>query len=118
MPATTKARIGATTEGTRTLPTRPSAKTASRPAEATAEPTTPPISACEELEGRPKYQVIRFQEIAPIRPVKSKARAVPTTMTRMRSELTSRVLDDYALDDLGGGLRRVDRLLEHGEHVL
>ena len=133
------------------MPTRPSAKTASRPAEATAEPTTPPISACEELEGSPKYQVIRFQAIAPTSPakttvgvttsalttslatvaateiemkaptklsraakpiatcgraapveievattlavswnplVKSKARAVPTTMTRMMSELT------------------------------
>src|SRR3954451_25017071 len=71
MPATTKARIGATTAGTRTLPTRPSAKIASRPAEATAEPTTPPINACEELEGSPKYQVIKFHEIAPIRPAKT-----------------------------------------------
>src|SRR5215204_562247 len=167
MPATTKARIGATTAGTRTLPTRPSASTASRPAAATAEPTTPPINACEELEGRPKYQVIRFQVIAPISPaktivgvitaasttslatvaateiemnaptklsiaakpiatcgraapveievattlavswkplVKSKARAVATTMTRMTSESTaSAVLDHDALDDLGGG---------------
>ena len=134
------------------MPTRPSASTASKPAAATAEPTTPPISACEELDGRPKYQVTRFQAIAPIRPakttvgvttaesttslatvaateiemkaptklsseatpiatcgraapveievattlavswkplVKSKASAVPTTMTRMTSELTS-----------------------------
>src|SRR5829696_8156689 len=181
MPATTKARIGATTAGTRTLPTRPSARMASNPAAATAEPTTPPIKACEELEGNPKYQVIRFQVIAPISPaktivgvitaasttslatvaateiemkaptklrieakaiatcglaapveidvattfavswkplVKSKASAVPTTITRMRSELTSRVLDDYALDDLGSGLSRVDRLLEDREHVL
>src|SRR6476661_2199977 len=143
---------------------------------------TPPIKACEELEGRPKDQVIRFQEIAPIRPakttvgvttaasttslatvaatviemkaptklsseakaiatcgraapveievattfavswkplVKSKASAVPTTMTRMTSELIgSAVLDDDALEDLSGGLGRVDRVLEHGEHVL
>ena len=71
MPATTKARIGAITAGIRTLPTRPSASTASKPAAATAEPTTPPISACEELEGRPKDQVIRFQAIAPIRPAKT-----------------------------------------------
>ena len=33
-----------------------------------AEPTRPPISAWEDDEGRPKYQVIRFQVIAPIRP--------------------------------------------------
>src|ERR1041385_5580831 len=28
------------------------------------------MSACDELVGRPKYQVIRFQAIAPIRPHK------------------------------------------------
>src|SRR5207244_1759918 len=31
-----------------------------------AEPTRPPISACEELEGSPNHQVRRFQVIAPI----------------------------------------------------
>src|SRR3954470_16320300 len=181
-PATRKARIGATTAGIRTLPTSPSARTASKPTAATADPTTPPINACEELDGSPKYQVTRFQAIAPISPaktivgvitsalttslatvaatliemkapmklsseakpiatdgraapveievattlavswkplVKSNASAVPTTMTMMMSELTSSaVLDDYALDDLGGRLGRVDRLLEHREHVL
>src|SRR6476661_3459912 len=71
MPATARARIGATTAGIRTLPTRPSAITASVPAAATAEPTTPPIRACEELDGRPKYQVIRFQEMPPISPAKT-----------------------------------------------
>jgi hypothetical protein len=30
-------------------------------------PTRAPIRACEELEGIPKYQVIRFQMLAPIR---------------------------------------------------
>src|SRR4249919_501937 len=59
------------TAGIRTFPTSPSTSTASGPAAATAEPTTPPINACEELEGRPKYQVIRFQEIAPINPAKT-----------------------------------------------
>jgi hypothetical protein len=42
--------------------------------EATAAPTSPPISACDEDDGRPKYQVIRFQVMAPISP--------PITMTR------------------------------------
>ena len=41
------------------------------PTAAKAEPTTPPINACDELDGRPKYQVIRFQVIAPIRPAKT-----------------------------------------------
>src|SRR6187397_2585584 len=184
-PATRKASSGATTAGIRTLPTRPSAITASSPAAATAEPTTPPISACEELEGRPNHQVTRFQAIAPIRPaktivgvitaasttslatvaateiemkaptklsseaipiatdgraapveidvattfavswnplVKSKASAVPTTRTRMMSELTlpsaSGVLYHDALEYLGRGLGRVDRVLQHREHVL
>src|SRR5687768_9234997 len=70
MAPTTKARIGAITAGIRTLPRMPSPKTASAPAATKLAPTTPPISACEELDGRPKYQVIRFQVIAPTRPPK------------------------------------------------
>ncbi len=31
----------------------------------------PPIRACDELEGRAKYQVIRFQAIAPTSPAKA-----------------------------------------------
>ena len=42
--------------------------------EARAAPTRPPINACEEDDGSPKYQVIRFQAMAPSRP--------PITMTR------------------------------------
>src|SRR5919202_1819406 len=34
---------------------------------ASAAPTRPPISACEELDGRPSHQVRRFQAIAPAR---------------------------------------------------
>src|SRR5947209_8781137 len=34
-------------------------------AAASAAPTSPPINACEDDEGSPKYQVIRFQAIAP-----------------------------------------------------
>ena len=44
---------------------------ADAPLAANAAPTTPPISACEELDGSPKYQVTRFQAIAPIRPAKT-----------------------------------------------
>src|SRR6478735_5395347 len=69
--ATISATIGATTAGIRTLPTSPSARITSNPAAATAEPTTPPISACEELDGSPNHQVIRFQAIAPISPAKT-----------------------------------------------
>src|SRR5436190_22487502 len=65
---TVKARIGAITAGTRTLPSTPSPRTALAPPYAQAAPTTPPISACDELDGSPKYQVIRFHEIAPMSP--------------------------------------------------
>src|SRR5215213_918212 len=41
--------------------------------EAMAAPTSPPMRACEDDEGSPKYQVIRFQAVAPSRP--------PMTMT-------------------------------------
>src|SRR5579884_2684073 len=35
------------------------------PAEASVAPHRPPISACDELDGRPNHHVIRFQTIAP-----------------------------------------------------
>ena len=37
-------------------------------------PTRPPISACVDDDGRPKYQVIRFQVIAPSRPARMMTR--------------------------------------------
>src|SRR3954453_602943 len=53
--------------------------------------------------------------------VKSKASAVPTTITRMTSLLTPlgrlRVLDDDALEDVGASLGRVDRPLEPQEDI-
>src|SRR3954451_9628776 len=66
--ATVKARIGATMPGTSTFSISPSPKTADGPSATKAAPTTPPISACEELDGRPSHQVARFHAIAPIRP--------------------------------------------------
>ena len=55
--------------------------TASGPAAAKAAPTTPPMSAWEELDGRPKYQVIRFQEIAPISPAKTTVGVIAPELT-------------------------------------
>src|SRR4051812_23423106 len=54
-----------------TLPRSPSPLTALVPSAANAAPTTPPISACDELDGRPKYHVARFHAIAPISPAKT-----------------------------------------------
>src|SRR5215213_9924408 len=71
MPATTKASTGARRPGTSTFSTSPEPMTASGPLAANAAPTTPPMSACDELDGSPKYHVARFQAIAPIRPAKT-----------------------------------------------
>src|SRR6058998_1941673 len=56
---------GESTIGMTTLSTIPDHFTDS--AAARAAPTSPPISACEDDDGSPKYQVIRFQAIAPMR---------------------------------------------------
>ena len=80
-PATTKARIGAITAGIATFSTRPSQITALGPSAAKAAPTTPPISACEDDDGRPKYHVSRFQKIAPINPEKTIASVIMSAST-------------------------------------
>src|SRR3712207_9144713 len=49
----------------------PEANTASGPCAANAAPATPPISACEDEDGSPKYHVARFHAIAPMRPAKT-----------------------------------------------
>ncbi len=68
MPATTNARTGAISAGINTLPNSPAALTPLPPTAASIAPTTPPISACDELDGSPNIQVIRFHVIAPISP--------------------------------------------------
>ena len=40
----------------------------SAPAETTTAPIRPPTSACDDDDGMPKYQVARFQTMAPTRP--------------------------------------------------
>src|SRR5437879_4688323 len=47
---------------------QPLKMSARRPAFATAAPPKPPIRACDELVGRPRISVIRFQIIAPSKP--------------------------------------------------
>src|SRR5215217_4692913 len=77
---TTKATTGATIAGISTLPSTPSLSTASAPAAAKAD-TTPPISACDELEGNPRYQVARFQAIAPTRPANTTVGVITSPLT-------------------------------------
>src|SRR4029079_6651018 len=49
----------------------PSLKIADGPLATNAAPTTPPISACEELDGSPSHHVARFHAIAPMSPAKT-----------------------------------------------
>ncbi len=70
-PAVVKASTGAISPGTMTFSTSPLPMTAFAPSCAKAAPTMPPMSACDELEGSPKYHVARFQAIAPMSPAKT-----------------------------------------------
>src|SRR3954463_12843806 len=81
MAPTMNATMGAMTAGIRTLPTTPFPRTALDPAAAKAAPTPPPMSACDELDGNPKYQVIRFQEMAPINPAKTTVGVIAPALT-------------------------------------
>ncbi len=56
--------------------------TACPPAAAMVDPTTPPISACEELEGMPRNQVSRFQMIPPAKPAKTTVSVTRPVSTR------------------------------------
>src|SRR5919204_1334832 len=58
--------VGAASAGMATLCASPCHCTPLKPDCASAAPTSPPMRACEELDGRPNHQVIRFHAIAPI----------------------------------------------------
>src|SRR6202012_5248949 len=74
--------IGDRPAGMTTLEIRPFHSTAEPPAAAMVEPITPPISACEELEGMPKSHVSRFQMIPPARPAATTCSVTTLVFTR------------------------------------
>src|SRR5690349_7007110 len=63
--ASTNPRSGESTIAAAVLDSPPQTTTA-MPALATPAPSSPPISACELLDGMPKYQVTTFQTMAPV----------------------------------------------------
>src|SRR5687768_1627885 len=65
--ATIKPMMGEKMSGSTTLLNKPDQTTLPVPSAAIPAPTMPPISAWLEEEGIPKYHVMRFQVIAPIR---------------------------------------------------
>ena len=55
--------------------------TASGPLATSTAPTIPPMSAWDELDGSPKYQVIRFQAMAPTSPANTARRVMSAGFT-------------------------------------
>src|SRR3954451_1738771 len=88
-PATMNATIGATIAGTISFPNSPAPLTAEVPSAAITDPTKPPTKACDELEGRPKAQVIRFQAIAPIRPANTTVVVTAWGLTNPRATVSA-----------------------------
>jgi hypothetical protein len=73
--------MGAKMAGMKTLPATPDQMTALPPACTSMAPTTPPINACDELDGMPRYQVVMFQAIPPASPAKTTARVTELWLT-------------------------------------
>src|ERR687885_918894 len=69
--AAAKAIAGAASAGMTTLCAIPCQSTPFEPDWTRAAPTRPPISACDELDGRPNHHVRRFHAIAPARAASS-----------------------------------------------
>ena len=65
-----------------TFETRPCHLTALPPAAAIVEPITPPMSACDELDGMPNSHVSRFQMIPPARPAATTVSVTSPVFTR------------------------------------
>src|SRR5690242_17551434 len=72
--AMSPAMTGERTAGMITLETSPCQFTALPPAAAIVEPITPPMSACEELDGMPNSHVSRFQMMPPQSPAATTVR--------------------------------------------
>src|SRR6478736_10301526 len=69
-PAARPATTGATTAGSRIFDTMTEKLTPEVPAPTSTAPISPPNNACDELDGKPNSQVIRFHRMAPTRPAK------------------------------------------------
>src|SRR5579872_2587228 len=73
---------GDRTAGRTTFETRPCHRTAWPPAAAIVAPMTPPMRACDELDGMPRSQVSRFQVIPPARPAATTVSVTSLVLTR------------------------------------
>src|SRR4051794_27164832 len=80
--AISAATTGASTAGRTILFSTASKWIACTPPATQAAPMRPPKSACEELEGSPRYQVTRFHRMAPISPAKITTGLMSASSTR------------------------------------
>src|SRR6201994_372549 len=88
--------IGDRPAGMMTLEIRPFHRTADPPAAAMVEPITPPISACDELEGIPKNHVKRFQMIPPHNPARTTVTVTLPVSTRPLAMVAATLSDRNA----------------------
>lgn len=79
--AATPATSGAAIAGISTLVTTVPPLTPLTPTDAMVAPTRPPMRACEELDGRPISQVIKFQRMAPTSAAKMTSGVMPDSVT-------------------------------------
>src|SRR6188472_1218322 len=73
-PATRPATRGAKREGSRIELITPSHLTPPNPSAAMADPISPPNRACDDEDGSPSNQVVRFHRIPPTRPANTMVR--------------------------------------------
>src|SRR5664279_588507 len=81
-PAARPATTGATTAGSRILDTTTEKFTPDTPAPTRTAPISPPNRACEELDGKPNSQVVRFHRIAATKPAKIIVGVTNASLTR------------------------------------
>src|SRR5215475_7388095 len=74
--------IGERAAGMMSFEAQPCHLTALPPAAAIVAPITPPMSACDELDGMPNSQVSRFQMIPPARPAATTVSVTSALLTR------------------------------------
>ena len=88
--------IGDSPAGMMTFETSPCHLTAWVPAAARVAPITPPIRACDELEGMPSSQVSRFQMMPPARPASITVNVTRPVSTRPLAMVAATLSDRNA----------------------
>src|SRR4051794_4057043 len=94
--ATNPAMTGDSIAGSTTFDTTPCHWTPEAPADAIVAPTTPPINACEELDGTPRYQVSKFHVMPPTSPANTTVRVTRSVLTNPLAMVAATLKDRKA----------------------